>query len=509
MIFKAGIASIVLLFSAYLANLMWSDKNDSLLNLSANKANLVLFTVDTLRADHLSIYGYNRNTSPNLASIVNDSVIFDNAYTVSTYSAPAHASLLTGLYPSQLGINNNELEIPYNIETLAEILQQNGYATAAFVGDVVLGEDGKFNQGFAEFSLDGIHADTTVSITKSWAERGWTKAQGWLEKWLKKKHSLAKHQQQPFFLWFHANHPHGNYSPPSPYQNLFIKQAPAEVQLLQTESTFSLDSYFRKHIETGKISQDLINWVTAQYDGEIAFSDYLFGQLIDFLKASNEYDNTHIIFIADHGEVLFEHWRPGKIRSAGHHANLYYQPVLKVPLLIKPAIVKQNTVKSSTVKPETADPIVKGQHITSLVSSVDIFNTALDLLSLKVSTASYSQSLMPLLMDPKISHRSQVFFSGQAYNNFCSGLIDNEWHLVRCQMQDQKKQTLFHLPEDPLQLVNVVQQQQEQVSLLEKKLNSWLNNLQQQPATSKNNKFSEQMRKHLEESGYLDKRENL
>ena len=97
MILKAGITSIVLLLSTYLVSLMYSDKNDHLLNLPSNKANLVLFTVDTLRADHLSSYGYFRKTSPNLDSIMKDSLIFDNAYTVSTYSAPAHASFLTGV----------------------------------------------------------------------------------------------------------------------------------------------------------------------------------------------------------------------------------------------------------------------------------------------------------------------------------------------------------------------------------------------------------------------------
>jgi len=355
---------LALLLSVYLVNLMRSDKNDHLLT----KPNLILFTVDTLRADHLSVYGYKRNTSPNLASIAKDSVIFDNAYSVTTYSAPAHASLLTGMYPAQFSINNNHLKIPFHIETLAEVLQKNGYATAAFVGDSVLGENGNFNQGFETFSLDEVGADTTISITKAWAERGWKKAQHWLENWFETNKLVATHKQRPFFLWFHANHPHGNYGPPPQYRNLFIKKAPAEVDLLQSEATFSLDSLFRKNIEEGAINADLIDWVIAQYDGEIVFSDYLFGQLLSFLKSSGEYDNTNIIFIADHGEVLFEHWRPGKIRSAGHHANLYYRPVLKIPLVIKPAVLS---------------PVTKGQRLNSLVSSVDIFETALELLALK------------------------------------------------------------------------------------------------------------------------------
>jgi arylsulfatase A-like enzyme len=495
-------ALIVLLVSAYLANLFWSDKNDNLLNLPANKANLVLFTVDTLRADHLSMYGYNRKTTPNLDTIIKDSVIFDNAYTVSTYSAPAHASMLTGLYPMQFGDNNNSLNISEDIETLAEILKKQGYATAGFVGDSVLSETANFNQGFDTFSLDNIHADTALSITQSWAERSWKRSLNWLNQWLMKNQAIEKYQQQPFFLWFHANHPHGNYNPPPQYRNNFIQQAPLDIQLLETDHLFSLDSFLRQQIEQGVLKQQWIDWAVAQYDGEILFVDHLFGQLLSFLKKHNEYNNTHIIFVSDHGEVLFEYWRAGKIRSAMHHANLYYPSVLKIPLLIKPAMTK--TLINDIV-------FIKGQRTKAFVSSVDIFNTVLDLLQITTSQSIESLSLVPLLKNSDISHREAVFFSGKSYENDCSGVINSQWQFVRCQETDRKKYNLFELKVKSAQdsaAKNIALENKTQLLKLEQQLDNWEKNLTS-IHNNKSQQLSEQMRMHLKKAGYLDKRENL
>jgi len=488
---------ITLMSIAYLSYLVWSVSEQTLLKNKEQRPNVVLFTVDTLRADHLSTYGYHRETSPNLSLFSKDAMTFDNAYSVSTYSAPAHASILTGLYPIQLAMNNNESKIAHTVTTLAEILKKEGFDTGGFVGDSVLSDESNFDQGFNRFSLDAIHSDTTVSMSQNWAERGWKKAQLWLEKRSRNK-EIDSTNVKPFFLWFHANHPHGNYSPPPKYRNLFIEPAPDEVLKLQKDPNFSLDSFFRKKIVTGKLDQNLIDWVVSQYDGEIAYSDYLFGQLVDLLKSMDEYDNTLIVFVADHGEILFQNLRPGKIRSAGHHANLYYHSTLKIPLLIKPAI-------SSKIK--------IGQRNAQLISSLDIFSTLLDLLQIKPNPRlkeNQSRSFLPSMAKTNQPHRSEVFFGGKAYGNLCSGLINKHWQIVNCKMGQQNKTTLFDLNADLMHQEDVSKNNPEQIKKLKTHLEQWQNQVRSlRNKTIDKNTLSDKMRKHLQKSGYLENRENL
>ena len=120
---------------------------------SPKRANLLLITLDTLRHDHLNIYGYQRATSPSLSELAKNSFVLDKAFTVATNSAPSHATLLTGLYPAQHGLVDNGQRINEETHTLAETLRQMGYDTAGFVGYHALSEESGLDKGFQVLSF--------------------------------------------------------------------------------------------------------------------------------------------------------------------------------------------------------------------------------------------------------------------------------------------------------------------------------------------------------------------
>lgn len=293
--------------------------------------NIIMVIWDTARRDRLSLYGHNCLTTPCLNKFASDGIVFKNAYTVAPWTLPSHASLFTGLYPSQHQADNVEgagrVARPLSPEalTLAEILKLKGYRTAAWIANHGVmnswfGLDQGFDFYFDErphlFDLLSVHLIAKLSsnnlrklgINTSYLSLELNKR---LLPWLKKK------AKTPFFLFINYMDPHGvNYLPP-PYRGKFggRNRLPRIPYNRIVEGHESLD--FR-------IYEQLL----ARHDEEIACCDSSFGQLIDKLKELNLYDNSLIIVLSDHGQLLGEHNLFG-------HRSFLYEEVIKIPLVIK------------------------------------------------------------------------------------------------------------------------------------------------------------------------------
>jgi len=478
----------------YLLSIIGSDKNDYLIP----APNLVLFSVDTLRADHLEIYGYPRETAPNLSQLSKEGIVFDSAYTVSTHSAPAHAAMLTGLYPLQHGQVQNGLALPNNIETLAEHLTKQGYATGGFVSDIILGRESNLQQGFQSFGVDHINSGSPAHISQSWSARVWKRAQQWLSSWNQQlqvsKQAGKEYQRQPFFLWLHANHPHGNYNPPPGFRTLFMDGPSASLEEKLAQNNNDLDKLIRSALQNGDVDQDLIDWTLNLYDGEIRFVDSLLGQLIDYLKKMGEYQRTVIIFVSDHGEMFFEHAQPGQPRSAAHHAGLYFEPVLKIPLVIKPSVHFNGN---------------RNQRVAGNVESLDIFNTAFELLGLRIPAKSQSRSLLPLMQKPESTAGRDITYFGEIlFKNKCCGLRQQEWRLIRCESPgNASKYKLYNLAQDPRQNNDLYSKHPAKAKALELLLDKWIAE-QKSAATQSLDNMSEEMRQVLEAGGYIKNKDS-
>jgi arylsulfatase A-like enzyme len=247
-----------------------------------NEVNVVLIVLDTLRADHLPFYGYNKNTAPFLSQLSSKSIVFENAFSASSYTSPSTASIFTSLYPFQHGVfmgffasRQRKIklnQIPLKIKTITEILEENGYKTFGIADNINICQEEGFTQGFYKFKrFPYVQEHKMVQTLKEWAEE-------------------IKIQEK-YFLYIHFNDCHGPYHPRLPW-------------------------YEKKENRR----EDAI----ARYDSEISYVDNKIKKLFHLFGWD---ENTLLIITADHGEEFWDHQKRG-------HGKSLYKEVIQVPLLI-------------------------------------------------------------------------------------------------------------------------------------------------------------------------------
>ncbi len=244
-------------------------------------APVIIVTVDTLRSDRLSIYGYDKGETPGFEAFAKDAILFERAYAHAPMTLPSHSSLFTGKMPPNHGVRENVgFKLSAEEKTLAEVLKENGYATGAAVSSMVLRKSTGISQGFDFY--DDIFDFGTRKNVKSYQERNGIKTIERSLPWLDEK------KNDKLFFWLHLYDPHTPYHAPEPFHSKFKDP----------------------------------------YDGEIAYSDDLLRGFFDFLKAKKIYDSAMIIVLSDHGEGLGEH-------GESEHGIFTYRESIQVPFLIK------------------------------------------------------------------------------------------------------------------------------------------------------------------------------
>jgi len=242
--------------------------------------NIMLISIDTCRADHLSCYGFDQKTTPHIDAVADEGILFTRAHSTNPITLPAHSSMLTGTNPPYHGVHDNQnYRLSEDNVSLAEILQDHGYQTSAFVSAFVLKSGFGLNQGFETYDDDVIGDDETALITERIAGDTSRRANQWLD----------HHGREPFFMFLHFFDPHTSYRPPEPFASRFSK---------------------------------------SRYVGEIAYVDHCIGLVIERLKSLGIYDSTLLIITSDHGESLGEH-------GENTHSYFAYQSTIRVPLIIR------------------------------------------------------------------------------------------------------------------------------------------------------------------------------
>lgn len=246
--------------------------------------NVILITMDTLRADHVACYGAKTVQTPTLDSLAKDGVVFERAFSQVPLTWPSHAAILTGTYPFQNGVQDfTGHPLSPEFRSIAQAFKQAGYATGAVVSSFVLDRSWGLARGF-DFYDDAFSATTFQQKDIGLVDRRADESVNHTLAWLK------KNQQHPFFFWLHLYDPHSPYDPPEPFR-----------------------SEYRDH----------------PYDGEIAYADRELGRLIAWLKANRLYDHSLIVFLSDHGESLGEH-------GEKEHGFFIYNSTTHIPLIVKP-----------------------------------------------------------------------------------------------------------------------------------------------------------------------------
>ena len=295
------------------------------------QANVILVSIDTLRYDHLSCYGYNRMTTPNIDRFAEKGVLFTNAYSTAVWTPPAHASMLTGLYPSQHGvINKNRLN--NNIPTMAEILKNSGYQTAGFANNCQVGSLVGLDRGFDQFYevWQGYRRNQIFKLgiekIKSklhYADKGAKRTIELISKWLLKERKL----DQPFYLFIHLIEPHNPLMAPKPFLYKYLDKIFSDKNNMKNVGEFAQNPlvYYIKELN---LSDEENQALIALYDEEISYTDHIMGQLIQLFKKNKVFDNSFIIITADHGEHFGEH-------SLYSHVASLYEEIVHIPMILR------------------------------------------------------------------------------------------------------------------------------------------------------------------------------
>jgi arylsulfatase A-like enzyme/Tfp pilus assembly protein PilF len=243
-------------------------------------APVILISIDTVRADHLPMFGYRQVATPNLDALRRDGILYTSAWSHVPLTLPSHVSVLTGLLPQDNGVRNNiGYKLDPKVPTLPLALKANGYDTGAAISAYVLRGNAGLGSSFDSYDdAVAFKAGTAVGALQRPGSYTTEAAERW----------IGAHEGRPFFFFLHLFEPHSPYEPPEPFKSRYANP----------------------------------------YDGEIAAADGIAGAFLDFLKKRDLYDKAIIIFMSDHGEGLYQHGEP-------EHGIFLYREVLHVPLVLK------------------------------------------------------------------------------------------------------------------------------------------------------------------------------
>ncbi|MGC9327554.1 MAG: sulfatase [Candidatus Hinthialibacter sp.] len=323
----------------------------------AKGPNVILLTLDTLRADALGCYGNSKVKTPHLDRLAREGVVFEDAVCQIPATLTSHTAIMTGRNPKTTGVRFRTARVASFEETLAERFRFHGYQTAAFISSYVLSPEFGLNQGFDKYEMGSIRKEGN----KTTSER---RAQETIEQAIS---HLSEIREQPFFLWIHLYDPHSPYDPPPPYSTMYDPDYDGPVRGTIAEIT-------RLNAGRGRgASQRDLQHLRALYDGEVAYMDHQIGRLTAKLEEWGILDKTILAIIADHGENLGEEGR-------FFHGDDLYQPSIHIPFFIR-----------------YPEKIASQTRIRPFVQSIDLFPTLMELTDIPMISGVEGKSLMPLL----------------------------------------------------------------------------------------------------------------
>jgi arylsulfatase A-like enzyme len=394
---------------------------------SCRDCNVVLISIDTLRADHLGSYGYTRPTSPFLDSIAAQNILFEKAFVPRGLTRPSIASMLTSLYPVKSGVRNLQQLLSQEIPTIDSILSAHGYQAASFLsGAIEKAGDLHFAQPF-----DGEDEENV------------SRAIGWLE----------KNQSESMFMWLHLLAPHDDYAPPKQYDRFTQADYSGDYQGGRNQLLWVAKNKI-------KLSEEDHQHIVGLYDGEILYTDALLQRIFEALERLDLLERSIVIVVGDHGEDLYQH------QYYFQHMYSIYDSSLHTPLIMK------------------IPGAPKAMRIEQIVESIDIAPTILDLIGLPTPAAFNGRSLVPLIegnSQEEFDYALSELPTREGFGKILSIRTDR-WRYVDNPGDNRptgfphhhfyqiEKEELYDLQADPNELTNVVDRYPEVAARLQKQL---------------------------------------
>ena len=433
------------------------------------RPNIILVSFCSIRADHLSCLGYPRETSPNLDAFATKAVLFESALTQWPKTTPCFSSIMTSSYAHNHGVmwKTAGVSLADDKLTLAEVLQEKGYETGAFISSGALSRRVNLLQGF----------DTYV---EAWRESRLQVRSLYMRYELTTKDALdwVDERENPFFLWIHYNNAHYPYTPPRELAGMFTGDScyadSLQLEILTTgrdvadlpaghpnaaqvnhgdlggiprRSAIPLDPESREY------HKDFAHYI-AQYDAGIRWADRSFGLLVEELEERGLAEDVLWVIVGDHGEALGEH------NFYFEHGRFPYDGCLHVPFLIRHSPLIEDAMR-----------------VKAPVGTFSIGTTILDILGEEAPQTFESPSLLPLLLDGAAP--APVFSESGYEMEIQLSMRDEDWKLIWVPNQRDRaimkgtEYELYHIPSDPHESVNLIGERPDVAAALIKKQQSW------------------------------------
>jgi arylsulfatase A-like enzyme len=369
------------------------------------RPNVLLITIDTLRSDHLGLYGYPRETSPRIDALGQSGVVFDEFYTYWPKTRGSFVAMMTGRLAAKSGYQKSHpLLLDFN-PTLASVLHEAGYATAATVDNPNVAASLGFARGFDRYRETWEEESLTSEMDRTRAITG--DGVRLLEE---------ASPDRPFFLWLHYVNPHTPYTPPAPFDTAFVDEVALSGPALRP-----VDGFFGGVHRPWEVPGRPLSWYVAQYDGEILTVDGEVGRILAALAASAVGDNTIVALTSDHGESLGEH-----DYFFEHGANLF-DPCMRVPLVV-------------------AGPgFEAGRRTDALATTLDLVPTLLDAVKVSYPPGLSGRSLLPAGRGGSLPRQ---WLPGQNDRNLL-GVWDQRFKIVATPSGDTARYALYDRATDP------------------------------------------------------------
>jgi arylsulfatase A-like enzyme len=430
---------------------------------------VILIQGDTLRKDHLELYGYGRNTGPTLKRLAEEGAFFDNAITQTSWTKAATPSVHTSLYPSTHGVHQIPDRLPASATTLAEVYRDAGYATVSFASVAFTGAFTNLHQGFEVVhegeSTAGRAGPRGAKTAREFTDR--------LVEW------LETHRDIPSFVYLHFFDPHPPYEPNRPYDTLWADPKGREEYLRQQEvlKKFVTDGFLAQRgmatrdelIQAGLDPAAFIRYSKDWYDGSIRGMDDEIARLVERLRGLGLEERSAIAFFADHGHEFHDHGRMW-------HGHSLYGEMIRVPLILW-----------------APGRIARGRRVEEPVQLIDVMPTLLDLSGLRVPPGAQGQSLRALVggagsgavvaakggweKRPAIAERYPLGRLGSTGSNELYAIMDGNWKLIQNVVRPPEKPEfeLFDFYKDPLDQKNVAAEHPDVVARLARALDGFRN----------------------------------
>jgi arylsulfatase A-like enzyme len=434
---------------------------------SSRPRGVILIQADTLRRDHLNMYGYARDTAPTLRTLASEGVLFNNYAVQATWTKVSTPSLMTSLYPMSHGVADFHDHLPASANTLAESFRAAGYATVSYASVLFTGQFTNLHQGFEELHEDGsVSTPGSSKTAREYVDR----LQGWLE----------RHRDGPFFAFLHVFDPHDPYEPYRPYDSLWADASRKEEHERQAREVrkfikdplrrlFGMPS--RDELLEAKFDPEAYvahdrDW----YDGSIRAMDGEIGRLVQTLRRLGLDEDTLLVFLSDHGEEFHDHGRM-------FHGQTVYGELTRVPLLMR-----------------WPRGLPAGEVVDEVVQSIDVMPTLLDASGVQTPESIQGQTLMPLLgrtqngngangngwrRRPAITEKavtsSKMIGAPPPNDTESYAITDGQWKLIHNTVRPRggPEFELYDFVKDPLDRQDVAARHPDVVARLAKALDGW------------------------------------